>query len=102
LEGRVVAPVGYEQIVKTFGDPRPLVRADGTISPVWERGILATTPLLPFEIPLGWDKRHKVSTIRCHRLIVDPMWRAFKRIAERGLEAEVKTFDGLSEAARAG
>lgn len=90
----MVPPVGLDGIVKAFGDPRPLVRPDGTMSPLWESGILANTPPLRFSIPLGWDKRHQVTRIRCHRLIVDQMWRVFERIHERGLQNEVKTFDG--------
>lgn len=53
------------EVVEAFGDPVPLLRADGMPSHEWERSILRYIDL-PAPLPLSWDPSVSVTRIRCH------------------------------------
>lgn len=72
-------PLDQEEIIAIFGDPRPLLQADGMVSSTWEKRILAWG-VLPAPIPLNWDRNVVVRRFRCHRLLVARFEAAFTRI----------------------
>jgi hypothetical protein len=86
-------PHGFQAVRDTFGDILKYIRDDGGIDPKWEaeRMVKAT---LPFAIPLSWDTRVKVSSIRCHKLIAPLMEEVFRQIATQGLKGAVRTYGG--------
>lgn len=86
-------PHGIDAIRKLYGDPRPFIGADGTVSPTWERGILTGVDL-PAPIALGWGDDLKVSRIRCHRECADTVRKTFQSIYDSGLWPTLKTYDG--------
>jgi D-alanyl-D-alanine carboxypeptidase-like protein len=86
-------PEGYNAIVEQFGNLRPYVQDDGTISPEWESTMLATIAL-PFSIPLDWDRSVLVSKMRCHKMLAETFEEIFDQIVEQGLSASVKTYGG--------
>lgn len=72
-------PLGFDQLVAAFGDPRPFVREDGSVAPQWEKKILAVARL-PAPLPLSWDRGRMVATFRCHRRLVPAFERALSRV----------------------
>ena len=60
------------QIMNRYGEPG-------------ESGLITIT--LPYPMRLAWDKKTKVTTMRCHRLVADNFLRVFKDLLkEYGLE----------------
>ena len=60
------------QIMNRYGEPG-------------ESGLITIT--LPYPMRLAWDKKTKVTTMRCHRLVADNLLRVFKDLLkEYGLE----------------
>jgi hypothetical protein len=93
-------PDGFDQIVATFGDPRPLLNPDGAISADnearWERQILAAGEL-PFDVPLD-PKNPAAGTKRrfwAHRKLVNTFVAVFSEVARLGLQAQVHSWGGL-------
>jgi D-alanyl-D-alanine carboxypeptidase/Putative peptidoglycan binding domain len=93
-------PDGFDQIVATFGDPRPLMEADGTISHDaelrWQRQVLATG-VLPFPIPLSTDGstpgvKKKFSA---HRKLVSTFVAVFTEIDRLGLRGQIRSWGGI-------
>ncbi len=74
-------PLTLDETIEAFGDPRPLIREDGTVTPAWEFNILGWCNL-PAPLPLSWNKSQMVSKFRCHRLVVTPLEAALKAIFE--------------------
>lgn len=87
------APHGYAEIVRVYGDPRPYIKADGTMRTEWEAHTLGIASL-PDEIPLSWDPSIKVARIRCHHLLVPIVKVTFDSIHAAGLWPEMKEFGG--------
>lgn len=86
-------PNGYADIVKTFGDIRSYIRADGTLRPEWERHELGLAKLAR-PLPLGWDLDVRVSQIRCHVKLVPLFEAVFEAIDMQGLWDGLRTYDG--------
>lgn len=60
--------------IKDFGKPN-------------EKGTYLTTINLPYPMRLAWDKKTKVKTMRCHKLVAANFTNVFKEILENyGLE----------------
>lgn len=77
-----------------FGNPAPFILADGHVSPRWEEQILAGFKLSR-PLPLAWDRTRTVSRIRCHRLILPFMRRAFTELcADPELWSAVHDYSG--------
>jgi hypothetical protein len=89
-------PNGFNDIVATFGDPRPLLEPDGTVSAAnlvrWERQILAPCPL-PFPLTIG-DGGGVIQSFQCHRLLVGVFEAVFDELDRNGLQGSIKTWDG--------
>jgi D-alanyl-D-alanine carboxypeptidase-like protein/putative peptidoglycan binding protein len=89
-------PDGEEAILQTFGDPRPLLDADGNISKEnladWERQILARGQL-PFPVPLsGGGVKER---FYAHRLLVGVFEATFREVSRLGLQGEIHTWGGI-------
>ena len=65
------------QIVRAFGNPFPLVRRDGTISPRWEEKIIGYVKL-PAPLSLSWAPSQRATRLKCHHLLVPHFARALK------------------------
>lgn len=91
-------PLGLTEIIAHYGDYTPFLRSDYTVTPTWERAILATC-WLPIPMRLGWippgaTQPPEVYKIRMHKLCCDSASGVFARIAKANLWPEMKTFDG--------
>jgi D-alanyl-D-alanine carboxypeptidase len=86
-------PLGLDEIVAEYGDPKLYVRADGTVHHAWEAIALGTC-VLPAGITLGWDETTKVSRVRVHRKLITPLGEVMKEIHTKGFWPLLKTFDG--------
>ncbi len=86
-------PHGIAEIRALYGDPRPLIREDGTVMPAWERRILVTVEL-PASLRLGWDRPRRVERIRVNRQIAPLVATTFGQIYRDGLWHLIETFDG--------
>jgi hypothetical protein len=89
-------PHGFDEVIQTFGDPRPLLGADGTITPenekIWIRRTLARGTLpFPIPIPGGGVKQRFLA----HHLLVGVFEATFREIARRGLRGEVASWGGI-------
>lgn len=86
-------PNGLAEIISTFGDLASYVRSDGTVDPRWESEKMMAVPI-PFSIPLAWDTKIKVSSMRVHRSIASVLNDTFTAINDRGLASHIKTYGG--------
>jgi hypothetical protein len=90
----VPTPNGFDAIVKTFGDIRKYVNKEGQINAKkWEPLILGKVTL-PFAIQLGFPPESMITRFSCHKLLVPVFKSVFETIANQGLQASVRTFDG--------
>ncbi len=94
-------PNGFAEVIATFGDPRPLLEPDGTITPesrqIWERQILMPGEL-PFSIPLLNDDGEQVGSVKhftAHRLLVGVFEAVFNEIDRLGLQASITSWEGI-------
>jgi hypothetical protein len=87
------APNGLAEIIATFGDLASYVRPDGTIDPSWEAERMIAVPI-PFSIPLAWDTKVRVSSVRVHKNIAEVVHNTFDAINTRGLAPQIKTYGG--------
>ncbi len=88
----ILRPHGLDAIRKAFGDPRPLMREDGSVNPSWEKRMVAVP--LPSPLPLSWDLKIKATTIRVHEHAAPFLAMAFAKLQYRGLDSELKTLGG--------
>lgn len=86
-------PNGLDEIVATFGDVQSFARADGTLSPQWN-ALYLDHALLPFSIPLDWNRAVSVDKIYCHKLMVPIFDELFQEIVDEGLQSKVQTYGG--------
>jgi hypothetical protein len=93
-------PEGFEGVLATFGDPRPLLNADGLLSEDndvrWQRQTLASA-VLPFPIPhsskdpgAGIKKRFSA-----HRKLVTTFVAVFTEIDRLGLRDHIQSWGGI-------
>ncbi len=61
----VNVPHGLNEIIQTFGDIYPYIRADGTLNPAWERTYLTRVPVGSDLMP-AWDQSVKIKKIYTH------------------------------------
>lgn len=78
-------PVGLEEALKRYGDPRPAPA-------VWKSQNLVEAKV-PEGLRLTGSSR-PVSRIACHRLVKGALERALSKVAERGLTQFLTTFHG--------
>lgn len=90
-------PNGFNEIVGTFGDPRPFLEPNGTITSVnlarWERQALAVCPL-PFDLAVGGGSGETIRSFHCHRLLVGAFDAVFDELERRNLKDAIRTWDG--------
>lgn len=90
-------PNGFNEIIATFGDPRPLLEPNGTITPMnldrWERQILALCPL-PFALAVGDGGGETIRSFHCHQLLVGVFEAVFDELDRRNLRGAIRTWDG--------
>lgn len=85
-------PNGLDEIIKVYGDYKPFLRGDYTVSPSWERAILATC-WLPIPLKIGWVAAETYK-IRMNKECIDSARTIFCDIAKANLWPKLKTFDG--------
>lgn len=86
-------PVGMDEVMATYGDPKPYTLLDGAVDSEWESLILDYV-YLPDPLPLGWNPQIKVARIRIHRKLVNSLSNVFYRIRTGGHWGLLSTFDG--------
>jgi hypothetical protein len=95
-------PLSDAQIVATFGDPAPYLRADGTPTAEWELRILAPVRL-PAPLPLSWKPDRAVTSLRAHRLVAPLLERALSAVyADRAAWASLGDTGGTYQFRRIG
>lgn len=87
------APHGFQAVRDIFGDILRYIRDDGSIDPIWEAERMLKA-VLPFSIPLAWDTRKSVTSIRCHKLIAPLVEEVFRQIIAQGMKNTIKTYGG--------
>jgi hypothetical protein len=92
-------PDGFAGVLALYGDPRPLIGADGALSDeanvLWQRQILGRGQL-PFPIPLDPRDKTKVkTTFYAHRKLVSSFEAVFSEIARLGLQDKVHSWGGI-------
>ncbi len=93
-------PMGWTELVTTFGDPTPLLSRDGTISKenelLWERRTLACGTL-PFPIPLDMRKPDGQMKTRfyAHHRLVRLFEAVFGEIHRLGLQSAITSWGGI-------
>jgi hypothetical protein len=93
-------PVGFDQVLAAFGDPRPLLAADGSITDenreAWERRTLARGTLA-FPIPVDPDNpgAGTKTAFYAHHLLVPVFESVFAEIERLELQGLVRSWDGI-------
>jgi len=86
-------PKGYEQLKDCFGDIESYIDNNGHLNLHWEFTQLSRV-LLPFPIPLSWDKNRVVTSFRCHKKMKGIFRSVFQEIQDEGLKDYIKNFGG--------
>jgi len=73
-----------------YGDPRPFVRDDGTVSPIWEARMTTVALLAP--LPLGWDRKKFATRVRVNQAIAAEVEGVFVDLAN--FWHHLSTYDG--------
>ena len=93
-------PLGWDQVIATFGDPTPLLSRDGTMSKenelLWQRRTLASGTL-PFPVPLDMHKPDKQMQTRfhAHHRLVGTFEAVFAELHRLGLQSEIMSWGGI-------
>jgi hypothetical protein len=93
-------PSGFAEVIAAFGDPRPFISPDGSITPDsearWQRQTLAKG-VLPFAIPLNRANPGgpMKTTFYAHRTLVGVFEGVFQEILRLGLQAYVLSWGGI-------
>jgi hypothetical protein len=88
----VKPPRGRAEIVKLYGDPLTFVRADGSISPLWEARM--TTVDLPEPLPLGWARDKHATRVRVNVAIASVVEATLNDLYCGPAWRHLKTYDG--------
>jgi D-alanyl-D-alanine carboxypeptidase-like protein len=83
-------PQGLNEIIATFGDPRPYLHDDGTIAPEWERTMIVRVDL-PAPIPYADTVVRRVAV---HHLIAVQTKAAFDALFRSGNWHLIKEYGG--------
>jgi len=83
-------PSGPAAMRELYGDPRPFVREDGTVSPVWEARMVTVALLAP--LPLGWDRKKYATKVRVNQAIAEEVEGVFVDLADSW--HHLSTYDG--------
>lgn len=87
-------PNGFDEIIAAFGDIRKFVNNEGKINAAkWEPEILARVTV-PFPLQLGFPPSTMITRFSCHKLLVPTFRSVFETIADQGLQASIRTWDG--------
>lgn len=97
--GTPPVPNGFAEVIALYGDPRPLIGADGGLDAeaenLWQRQTLGRCPL-PFPIPLDPRDPAKVKTsFYAHRKLVGVFEAVFQEIARLGLREHIHSWGGI-------
>ena len=86
-------PNGLSEIIDTFGDIQQYIAEDGTLSAQWQTDQMGRC-ILPFSMPLDWNRSIYVNLITCHKKMVDVFETVLESIVDEGLQSQIKTFGG--------
>lgn len=85
-------PVNHEEVVKLYGEPKLMMRDDGTPSPLWE--LRMSIVEFPQPLPLGWRLDLTCRGARVNQAIAAETERVFRGLQKAGVWDHIKTFDG--------
>jgi hypothetical protein len=85
------APVGEEEIRAVYGDPRPLIGEDGSVSPIWESNMVLVP--MPGPLPLGWATSVLAKRVRVHKAIAQVVQETFEALSAAAW-SHLRTYDG--------
>jgi len=81
----VDTPNGLEEIMSMFGgDPSPVG---------WQEEHIGHC-VLPFSIPLDWNRSISTNLIQCHKMMIEIFGKVFADIVAGGLQSKIKTYGG--------
>lgn len=92
LHAMRLAPAGYAGVLEAFGDPKELIREDGTVSPFWEARM--TKVPFPDPLPLGWKPDTLVRSARLNVAVASETEWVFRVLKREDLWRHLKTYDG--------
>jgi hypothetical protein len=85
-------PRGVEAVRRLYGDPRPFVRDDGTVSRIWEsKMVLVSTPS---PLPLGWDGERYATRVRVNEAVAEEVEAVFRELRDSRAWFLLRTYDG--------
>jgi hypothetical protein len=98
--GLPAVPEGFDEVLALYGDPRPLLAPDGTLTAeneaLWQRQTLSRGEL-PF--PIALDPAHPEkgtkTTFYAHRKLVSAFAAVFGEIDRLGLRAHLRSWGGI-------
>jgi hypothetical protein len=77
-------PDGYAQMIAQFGDIRPYIQHDGTLSQQWEADQIVRVDL-PEPAAYAYDPNVTISRVTCHKLLADKVIELHDAIFKAGL-----------------
>jgi hypothetical protein len=86
-------PNGLAQILATFGNIYEYIRPDGGLDSRWRTDVLCRV-IMPFELPISWDRARTVSSMTCHRKLAGIFASVFAQIQAGGLQSSITSFGG--------
>jgi D-alanyl-D-alanine carboxypeptidase len=84
-----VRPNGSQQVIQTFGDPRPFVNDKAQ----WEQQALQTQPL-PRPLIYAYDTTQKITRVRAHRLLTEHLVATLEECLSRGVPLQRIKYGG--------
>lgn len=87
------APHGFNEVIKTFGDPRPYLLSSGGISSKWTSDHFTTIDL-PFKMRLSFNSRQFATRMLCHKKIAPIFLNVFYKIKSDGLDSKIHSYGG--------
>lgn len=85
-------PDGRAAVIATFGDINRFIRADGTLSPTWEKEKIVRVNL-PRPLPLAGTNL-KVTRVTCHKLLAPLFSETLKAINDAGKWSKLVSYGG--------
>jgi hypothetical protein len=89
----LVAPVGLEQIIASFGNIYDYLQSDGSLDPRWESDQLGRAKMA-FPLPLSWDQTKLAKSIYCHKKLVPVFTDVLAAVQREGLQGKLRTYGG--------
>jgi hypothetical protein len=86
------APHGLDAVKAFYGNPTPLIRPDGTVSPFWEARMVKVE--FPRPLPISWLPDALATHARVNVVIADEVEKTFRALEDADVWRHLRTFDG--------